>query len=218
MTQASGIIRPEEAPQETPEQGNMALFMAKMLLKNPSIPIKLRGMGADKKRCIAPPRSYKLPEYRKGMKYLTSKELHVRATRWRNPRELLVVALAHELGAYELSDREFAEAAYWWLKTNVWYAVTGFDGPSGPSREGRECVSILLTPTLLCAGRGIKARCKGYLSRDVLRSVTRLDKSLCVHSIRPWGIVEDFKLACAGDGGAHEREDGQGSEVGVAGD
>jgi hypothetical protein len=35
------------------------------------------------------------------------------------PSCALVVALAHELGTYELSDQEFAEAAYWWMKTKM---------------------------------------------------------------------------------------------------
>jgi|GEM_PF-1530616 hypothetical protein len=43
-----------------------------------------------------------------------------------------VVALAHELGAYDLPDREYAETAYWWMKTNMWYEVSGFDGSGGP--------------------------------------------------------------------------------------
>lgn len=32
-----------------------------------------------------------------------------------------VVALAHEVGVCELPDREYAEAAYGWMKTNMWY-------------------------------------------------------------------------------------------------
>ena len=70
MTQANGIIRPEEAPQEAPKQENMALLMVKMLFKNPSMLIKLRRMGPDEERYVAPPRPYELPEYRKGMKVL----------------------------------------------------------------------------------------------------------------------------------------------------
>ena len=70
MAQAKGITRAEEAPQQAPKQGNMGLLMVKMLLKNPSMLIKLRRMGPDEERYIAPPRPYELPEYRKGMKVL----------------------------------------------------------------------------------------------------------------------------------------------------
>jgi hypothetical protein len=137
--------------------------MVKMLLKNPSMLIWLRRMGPDEERYITPPRPYELPEYRKGMKYSTSKEPYVRATRLCNPREPLVVALAHELGAYELSDREFAEAAYWWMKTKMWWAMTGYDGPSATIRRGSGiCFHFINTYIALCRCAGIKCRYKGY--------------------------------------------------------
>ena len=59
------------------------------------------------------------PRVPQGMKYCTSNEKYLRPTRWCNPRALPVVALANELGAYELSDYEFAEAAFWWIKTRI---------------------------------------------------------------------------------------------------
>jgi hypothetical protein len=37
------------------------------------------------------------------MKRCTSNEKYLRPTRWCNPREPIIVAMAHELGAYELS-------------------------------------------------------------------------------------------------------------------
>jgi len=163
MTQESEIAQKGAAPKQPPKQENMGLLMVKMLLKKPSMLIKLRRMGPDEERYIAPPRSYELPEYRKGMKYSTSKEPFVRATRWCNPREPLVVALAHELGAYELSDREFAEAAYWWMKTKMWYAVNGFDGPSATLKRGSGmCFHFINTYIALCRCAGIKCRYKGY--------------------------------------------------------
>jgi hypothetical protein len=162
-TQETEIARPSEAPHEAPKQENMGLLMVKMLLKKPSMLIRLRRMGPDEERYIAPPRPYALPEYRKGMKYSTSKEPFVRATRWCNPREPLVVAMAHELGAYELSDWEFAEAAYWWMKTKMWYAVTGLDAPSATLRRGSGmCFHLINTYIALCRCAGIKCRYKGY--------------------------------------------------------
>ena len=178
MIQESEIAQKGAAPQHPPKQGNMGLLMVKMLLKNPLMLIKLRRMGPDEERYIAPPRPYELPEYRKGMKYSTSKEPYVRATRWCNPREPLVVALAHELGAYELSDREFAEAAYWWMKTKMWYAMMGFDGPSATLKRGSGmCFHFTNTYIALCRCAGIKARYKSFqmkfreLEREVFTDV-----------------------------------------------
>jgi len=178
MTQESEIAQKGAAPQQPPKQENMGLLMVKMLLKNPSMLIKLRRMGPDEERYVAPPRPYDLPEYRKGMKFSTSKEPYLRATRWCNPREPLVVALAHELGAYELSDREFAEAAYWWVKTKMWYAMTGFDGPSATLKRGSGmCFHFTNTYIALCRCAGIKARYKSFqmkfreLEREVFTDV-----------------------------------------------
>ncbi len=161
-----------------PKEKNLGLLMVKMLIKNPAMLIKLRRLGVDEERFVPPPRPYELPEYRKGMKYSTSKEPYVRARRWCNPREPLVIALANELGAYEVSDREFAEAAYWWMKTNMWYAMSGFDRPSQTLRRGSGmCFHFINTYVALCRCAGIKARYKSYrmklqaLEREVFTDV-----------------------------------------------
>ncbi len=170
-----------DASSEAPKQENMALLMIKTLLRDPSILKKLRRMGPDEERYIAPPRPYDIPEYRQGMKYSASKEPYVRARRWCNPREPLVVALANELGAYEVSDREFAETAYWWMKTNMWFALTGFDSASGTVRRGSgTCFHFINTYIALCRCAGIKCRYKGYQMRlsdsfyDVDEAVTSI--------------------------------------------
>ena len=124
-------------------------------------------MGPDEERYVAPPRSYELPEYRQGHEGTsTSNEPYLRRVRWCNYREPEVVALAHELGAYELSDREYAEAAYWWMKSNMWYEMSGFDGPGGTLRRGLgACLHFNNTYIALCRCAGIKARFKGYKMR-----------------------------------------------------
>ena len=184
MTQEDEIAR-AEASQEAPKQQSMILLMIKTLLRDPSILKKLRRMGPDEQRYIAPPRPYELPEYRKGMKYSTSKEPYVRARRWCNPREPLVVALANELGAYEVSDREFAEAAYWWMKTNMWFALTGFDSASATIRRGSGmCFHFINTYIALCRCAGIKCRYKGYQMK-LSDSLYNVDEA--VTSIVPQG-------------------------------
>jgi hypothetical protein len=152
--------------------------MVKMLLRDPSMLKKLRRMGPDEERYVAPSRPYELPVYHKGMKYSNSKEPYLRPTRWCNPREPLVVALAHDLGAFELPDREFAEAAYWWMKTKMWYAMTSFDGPSATIRRGSGmCFHFTNTYLALCRCAGIKARYKTFqmkfreLEREVFTDV-----------------------------------------------
>jgi hypothetical protein len=203
MTQEIEIARSREVPQQAPKQEKMSLLMVKMILKNPSMLIKLRRMGPDEERYIAPPRPYELPEYRNGMKYSTSKEPFVRPTRWCNPREPLVVALAHELGAYELSDREFAEAAYWWMKTNMWHATSGFDGPSATIRRGSGmCFHFINTYIALCRCAGIKCRYKGYQMK-----IAQLHQEMLT-SIDP-GLASVFGSAPIGEAEAELYIDGK---------
>ncbi len=185
MRQAGDVLQPApqmtqggEAPQPAPKQKDIGLLMVKMLLKNPAMLKKMRRMGPDEERYVAPPPMYEPPVYRKGMKYSTSKEPFVRPTRWCNPREPLVVALANELGAYELSDRDFAEAAYWFMKSKIWWESRGFDGPGATIRKGTGiCFHFINTYIALCRCAGIKARYKGYqmkfreLEREVFTDV-----------------------------------------------
>ena len=164
MTQVGKMAQEAAVPSLNAE--NMAFLLPKMLFKNPAMLKTIRKMGPDEERYTSPPRSYELPEYRKGMKYSTSKEKYLRRGRWCNHREPEVVALAHELGAYELPDREFAEAAYWWMKSNMWYEMSGFYGPGETLRRGvGACLHFNNTYIALCRCAGIKARFKGYKMR-----------------------------------------------------
>ncbi|MGZ4848519.1 MAG: hypothetical protein ACXV2F_03530 [Halobacteriota archaeon] len=94
--------------------------------KLPSTLTTIRRVSPDEERWVDPPRSNELPEYRNDLKYCSSKEkylrLHDTAPRQR------VAAFAHELDAYELPTREFAEPMCWWTKTNMWLATTSWYG------------------------------------------------------------------------------------------
>jgi hypothetical protein len=163
MTKEDESTQNGAAPRQAPKEENEAVLILKQLVKSPFTLKKLRRMGQGEERYVAPARRYELPEYRNGMKYSTSKEPYLRPTRWCNPREPLVVALAHELGAYELPDREFAEAAYWWVKTNMWYAMRPLDDASETIRRGTGfCWHFANTFVALCRCAGIKARYKNY--------------------------------------------------------
>jgi len=178
MTKENNSAENGAAPRQAPKAENEAFLLLKNLVKSPLTLKKLRSMGQDEERYVAPARRYELPEYRTGMKYCTSKEPYLRPTRWCNPREPLVVALAHQLGAYELSDREFAEAAYWWVKTNMWYAMRPLDDASATIKRGTGfCWHFANTFVALCRCAGIKARYKGYTMSlpEELEELTDID-------------------------------------------
>jgi hypothetical protein len=158
-------IGAERGSPELPKRSMLAsgLTVGKQLLWNPSIFKRLVVMGPDEPRYVRPPRTYKLPEYRQGMRRCISNEKYLRPTRWCNPREPLVVAMAHELGAYELSDWEFADAAYWWVKTNIESELLPLDSVSATLRRGTgTCMHATGLWIALCRAAGIKARYKEF--------------------------------------------------------
>ena len=165
VTQVSKMPEQQRPPQEAPEQSRVGdrSAMLKMLLASPGGLKKLMVMGPDEERYVRPPRDYELPVYRKSMKRCTSDEKYLRPTRWCNPREPLVVALANELGAYELLDREFAEAAYWWVKNNLLLEMRPLNGVSATLKRGTGmCYHLTSVFVALCRAAGIKARYKTF--------------------------------------------------------
>jgi hypothetical protein len=142
---------------------NGGLAFVKMLLANPAVFKKLMVMDPDEERYVRPPREYELPEYREGMHYCTSNEKYLRPTRWCNPREPEVIAVANELGAYELSDYEFADAAYWFVKTKLVAEMLPLDSVSTTLKRGTgTCYHLISVWIALCRAAGIKARYKTF--------------------------------------------------------
>ena len=156
------------ALEEVPKQSGLKTLgsITRIMLKNPSAFRKLRFMGSDETRYVRPPRQYEIPPFHKDMNYCSSHEPYLRPTRWCNPREPEVVAMASELGAYELSDREFAEAAYWFVKTKMSFEICPFDSAGATLKRGTgSCYHLINVFTALCRSAGIKARYKNYKMR-----------------------------------------------------
>jgi hypothetical protein len=163
--QVNEITEREQVPRETPRQSRLRLIvtLAKILLKNPAAFSKLRVMGPDEERYVRAPRQYEIPPFREDMRYCASNEPYLRPTRWCNPRELEVVAMANKLGAYEMSDSEFAEVAYWFVKENLQFEVCPFDSAGATLKRGTgSCYHLINVFVALCRAAGIKARYKTY--------------------------------------------------------
>ena len=158
----------ELTSQEASKQSGLKTLgsITRIMLKNPSAFRKLRFMGSDETRYVRPPRQYEIPPFHKGMKYCNSHEPYLRPTRWCNPREPEVVAMASELGAYALSDHEFAEAAYWFVKTKMSFEICPFDSAGATLKRGTgSCYHLINVFIALCRSAGIKARYKNYKMR-----------------------------------------------------
>jgi Transglutaminase-like superfamily len=138
-----------------------AFALTKFILTHPATFMDHRKMSADEQRYVRPPRQYELPLFREGMQYSTSNEPYLRPTRHCNPREPEVIAMANELGAYELPDYEFAEAAYWFVKENIQFEMCAFDSAGMTLTRGTgTCFHYISLFNALCRAAGIKARYK----------------------------------------------------------
>ncbi|MGZ4940461.1 MAG: transglutaminase-like domain-containing protein [Halobacteriota archaeon] len=150
--------------QEQPKPAGLALGpIIRKMLANPGALRKMRTMDPDEERYVRPPREYKLPAYREGMPHCTSNEKYLRPTRYCNHREPLVIAMANELGAYDLSDWEFAEAAFWFVKTKFTAEFMSLNSVSDSLRRGTgTCFHMNSVWVALCRAAGIKARYKTF--------------------------------------------------------
>ncbi len=165
MTQVEGIGGHESSPEELPKQSRLmnAASLAKMMFKNGGAFRKFRVMGPDEERYVRPQREYQIPPFHEDMRYSTSNEPYLRPTRWCNPREPAVIAMANELGAFELSDYEFAEAAYWFVKTKMAAEMLPLDSVGATLKRGTgTCYHLISVFIALCRAAGIKARYKTF--------------------------------------------------------
>ena len=168
MTQVSEIAEQVYTSQELPKQSMLGqgLTLAQMLLRDPGALKKFMVMGPNEERYVRPPREYELPPFRESMKHCTSNEPYLRPTRWCNPREPKIIAMANELGAYELSDYEFAEAAYWFVKTKLIAEMVPLNSVSATLERGTgTCYHLISVWIALCRAAGIKARYKTFMMK-----------------------------------------------------
>ena len=178
MTQGSEITEQGHASQELPKQSRLGegLAWATVILKSPARLRKFRVLGPDEERYIRPPREYEIPEYREGMSHCTSNEKYLRPTRYCNPREPEIIAMANELGAYELSDYEFADAAFWFVKTKLVTEMLPLDSVSATLKRGTgTCYHLISVWIALCRAAGVKARYKTFKMKlpDEMMSLER---------------------------------------------
>ena len=140
-----------------------ALSLSKTLITSIRDLKKVRRINPNEERYVRPPRRYELPEYREGMEYCKSDEKYLRPTRYCNPRAPEVIALANELGAYEKSDYEFAEAAFEFVKRNMTLEMIPMDGVEDTIRRGTgTCFHQISVFIALCRAAGIRARYKMF--------------------------------------------------------
>ena len=140
-----------------------SLALGRVFLTNMKDIKKLSKISNTQKKYHRPPKRFTLQAYDKNMKYCQSDEQYLRPTLYCNSHAPKVVALAHQLGAYKKSDREFAEAAFEFAKRKLTLEMLPLDGVEKTLQRGTgTCLHELSVFVALCRAAGIKARYKLY--------------------------------------------------------
>lgn len=141
--------------------GTLALF--RVFLTNMKDIKKLSQISQTQKKYQRPPRRYELSVYNESMNYCQKNEKFLRPTLYCNSHDPTVVALAHQLGAYQKSDKEFAEAAFEFAKRKLTLEMVPLDGVEKTIKRGTgTCLHEISVFVALCRAAGIKARYKLY--------------------------------------------------------
>lgn len=140
-----------------------SIILIKMLITNLSVIRKLSQIPPSGKQYKRPQRRYDLPKYDKNMKYCKSDEKYLRPTLYCNSHSPEVIAIAHKLGAYKKSDKEFALAAFEFAKRKITLELMPLDGVENTLKRGTgTCLHEISVFVALCRAAGIKARYKLY--------------------------------------------------------
>jgi hypothetical protein len=140
-----------------------ALSLSKVLFSNPSDLRKLRTIQGSEERYARPKRPYELSPYKEEMRCGATDEKYLRPTLYCNPCAPEVVALAHQLGAFQKTDYEFAKAAFEFVKEKLDLEICGMDSVEETIRRGTgTCFHLISVFIALCRCAGIKARYKTF--------------------------------------------------------
>jgi hypothetical protein len=97
------------------------------------------------------------------MKSCISEEKYLRPTLFCNCRASEIIALAHQLGAYQKTEREFAEAAFEFAKRKVILEIIPLDDVDRIVHRGTgTCLHKISVFIALCRAAGIPARYKFF--------------------------------------------------------
>lgn len=111
---------------------------------------------------------YTIPKYQEYMKTSPSNERYLRPTFLCDPYQPDIIAMAYELGAHILPDREFAENVFKFVNSKI---RIDFSPPKTASeclkRGHGTCIDKLNVFNALCRAAGIKARYRLYSPQGI---------------------------------------------------
>lgn len=122
---------------------------------------KMRVLPQDQPRYVRPPRPYDVPDYYEGMRSTVSDEKYLRPTKFCDPNDPRVIAMADVLGAFQVPDRVFVERAHHLAKEQMIVEYVPLCGAGETLERGTgTCFHLAGAMIALCRCAGIKARYK----------------------------------------------------------
>jgi hypothetical protein len=137
------------------------LSISKIILLNMRELKRTRVIPDDAERYVLPNLQYTLPEHKEGMRFCDLDEKFLRPTLYCDSHDPLVIAMANELGAFKVPDREFAEKAFLFVKEKLMLDERPMNSVAETLKRGTgTCFHLISAYIALCRCAGIKARYK----------------------------------------------------------
>lgn len=144
------------------------LSLSKIILLNMPALKRLRVIPDDGERYEVPALQYEIPEYRTDMKSGATDERYLRPTLFCDPNDPVVIAMAHKLGAFRLSDRDFAQAAFHLVKEKMMLDERPLNDVAGTIGRGTgTCFHLIAAFIALCRCAGIRSRYKVFAMKMI---------------------------------------------------
>ena len=106
---------------------------------------------------------YEIPKYNKKMSFCNSKETYLRSTRLCKSTDEKIIAMANKLGSYNLSSREYAEAAFEFVYRSIKLRFASIRGAAETLKTGYgSCYDQSSLFIALCRSAGVPARYRIY--------------------------------------------------------
>jgi hypothetical protein len=139
-----------------------ALALLKVMRANPdAVRVARQRQGPPLYR--RPERPYSLPEFKAGMVNRSTEERYLRPTLYCDCRAPLITALAYRLGVAEKTPREYADAAFEFVKRNIAFEIAPLCDVAEVLRVGAgTCMHKISLFIALCRAGGLPARYKFF--------------------------------------------------------
>lgn len=138
--------------------------LVRMILTHPRYMRNSNEVARNTISTLSPdPPSYTLPVYMEGMSFCQSQERYLRPTHLCNSHNKTIIALANNLGAFQVDDWGFASNVFSFVKENIKVSFVGLDREIDTLHRGSgTCLHQLSLFAAICRAGGVKARYKLY--------------------------------------------------------